>query len=228
MKLSITLVNETATMKRLRFFSIIFFTGIFISCNTSGQSKKSKDQKANIIPTAGKAVAAFASGCFWCTEHIFEEIVGVDSAVSGYSGGHKKNPTYVEVCAENTGHAETVLIFYDPKVLAYSDLLDAFFSSHDPTTLNRQGPDVGESYRSAIFYAGDEQKKQAREAVKRWTPKFKNSIVTEISPLKAFYRAEEYHQNYTVYNPGSTYIQRVSIPRFDKFKRECKLKLKTK
>jgi peptide-methionine (S)-S-oxide reductase len=215
-------------MKNLKSSFIVLLAGVFFSCNTSGQAKKSKDQKVNITPASGKAIAAFAEGCFWCSEHIFEEIAGVDSAVSGYAGGHKKNPTYEEVCAENTGHAESILVYYDPKIVSYPQLLDAFFSSHDPTTLNRQGPDVGESYRSAIFYLNEEQKQQAKEAVKRWTPKFKNSIVTEIGSLKAFYRAEEYHQNYTVYNPGSTYIQRVSIPRFEKFKRECKLKLKDK
>lgn len=204
----------------------MLLAGMFLACNTSGQSKKSKDQKVSLSPAPGKAVAAFAEGCFWCSEHIFEELAGVDSAVSGYTGGLKKNPTYEQVCAETTGHAEAILVYYNPQILSYSDLLDAFFTSHDPTTLNRQGPDVGESYRSAIFYSNEKESALAKEAIKKYTSKFKNPIVTEISPLKAFYRAEEYHQNYTVYNPSSAYIQKVSMPRFEKFKRECKLKFK--
>lgn len=199
---------------------------LFFSCTSSGQSQKSKDTEVSLKPAPGRAIAAFAEGCFWCSEHIFEGLAGVDSAVSGYAGGHKKNPTYEEVCAENTGHAETVLVYYNPQVISYKDLLDVFFTSHDPTTLNRQGPDVGPSYRSAIFYANKSEEALAKEAVKKYTPSFKNPIVTEIAPLKTFYRAEEYHQNYTEYNPSSAYIQNVSIPRFEQFKRTCKLKFK--
>ncbi|WP_423149746.1 peptide-methionine (S)-S-oxide reductase MsrA [Rubrolithibacter danxiaensis] len=214
-------------MNSLNYFLCFLISGIFISCNTSGQSKNSKkDHKVNLSATPGKAVAAFAEGCFWCSEHIFEELAGVDSAVSGYAGGTTKNPTYEQVCSETTGHAETVLVYYNPKVISYSDLLDAFFTSHDPTTLNRQGPDEGTSYRSAIFYNNEQEHELAKQAVRKWTPSFKNPIVTEIAPLKAFYRAEEYHQNYTAYNPSSPYIQNVSMPRFQKFKRECKLKMK--
>ncbi|WP_069660528.1 peptide-methionine (S)-S-oxide reductase MsrA [Arcticibacter eurypsychrophilus] len=195
-----------------------------LACNSSGQQKgtteiKVKDGKA-------KSVAAFAEGCFWCSEHIFEELAGVDSAVSGYAGGHTKNPTYEEVCTEKTGHAETVLVYFNPKVISYTQLLDAFFQSHDPTTLNQQGPDVGPSYRSAIFYTDKEQEMQATEAIKKWTPKFEKTIVTEVAPLTTFYRAEEYHQNYTSENPYNSYVRAVSLPRFDKFQRACKLKMK--
>src|SRR4051812_19702505 len=111
---------------------------VVFSCNSNGQSKK-----VNLVAPKGKAIASFAEGCFWCSEHIFEELAGVDSAVSGYAGGKTATPTYQQVCSETTGHAETVLVYYNPKVISYSQLLDAFFSSHDPTTLNRQGPDVG-------------------------------------------------------------------------------------
>ena len=197
------------------------------SCDSSGQSNsKQKDSKLAIQTSPGKAVAAFAEGCFWCSEHIYEELAGVDSAVSGYTGGRTINPTYEEVCTETTGHAEAILVYYDPKVISYKDLLDVFFLSHDPTTLNRQGPDVGTSYRSAIFYNSEQEKELAMQAVKKYTPSFKDPIVTELQPLKAFYRAEEYHQNYTEYNPSSAYIKNVSIPRFQNFKRNCKLKFK--
>lgn len=195
-----------------------------LSCNTSGQQPKQTEVK---VSTAGKkAVAAFAEGCFWCSEHIFEELDGVDSVVSGYAGGHTANPTYEEVCTEKTGHAETVLVYYNPSKITYAQLLDVFFTSHDPTTLNKQGPDEGSSYRSAIFYNSPEQQNMALEAIKKWTPAFKSLIVTEVAPLKKFYRAEEYHQNYAKENPYNSYIQNVSAPRFESFKRECKLKFK--
>jgi len=209
----------------------IFITLIFFACNSSGPSPLkffSADEVRNVSLKApeGKAIASFAEGCFWCSEHIFEEIAGVDSAVSGYAGGKTVKPTYKEVCSETTGHAETVLVYYNPKVVSYTQLLDAFFSSHDPTTLNRQGPDVGTSYRSAIFYLSPEEGELAKKAVLKWAPTFTEPIVTEIKPLTAFYRAEEYHQNYVEYNPSSGYVQNVSMPRFDLFKRTCKLTMK--
>lgn len=194
------------------------------SCQLSGQQKSAE---VHLSKNKGKqAVAAFAEGCFWCSEHIFEEIAGVDSAVSGYAGGHVANPTYEQVCTETTGHAETVLVYYRPEVVSYEQLLDAFFNSHDPTTKDRQGPDVGSSYRSAIFYQSDEEKKLAEKAIMKWTPAFKDPIVTEVAPLKKFYRAEEYHQNYAKENPDQSYIRNVSMPRFESFKKACKLKLK--
>ncbi len=211
-------------MNLIKLLPVTLLLSVILACNSSGQQKGTTAIKIDTVNT--KAVAAFAEGCFWCSEHIFEELAGVDSAVSGYAGGHTKNPTYEEVCTEKTGHAETVLVYYNPKVISYPQLLDAFFTSHDPTTLNKQGPDEGSSYRSAIFYINAEQQKAAGEAIKRWTPAFKNLIVTEVAPLKAFYRAEEYHQNYANENPYNSYIQNVSRPRFESFKRECKLKFK--
>lgn len=216
-------------MKELAKYFLVVAIFTAFSCNSSGQSKNTTDKtdrQVKLTPPAGKAIAAFAEGCFWCSEHIFEDLAGVDSAVSGYAGGHVKNPTYEQVCSEKTGHAETVLVYYNPKKITYSDLLDAFFSSHDPTTLNRQGPDVGTSYRSAIFYLNNAQKTQAQQAIHKWSASFKDPIVTTLEPLKAFYRAEEYHQNYVEYNPSSPYVQNVSMPRFQQFKRSCKLKLK--
>lgn len=212
-------------MKLLKLLPVTLLLTVVLACNSSAQ-KANETGKVKVDTTGTRAMAAFAEGCFWCSEHIFEDLEGVDSVVSGYAGGHTKNPTYEEVCTEKTGHAETVMIYYNPKVISYPQLLDVFFSSHDPTTLNRQGPDEGTSYRSAIFYLNNEQKGQATDAIKKWQPSFKNLIVTEVSPLKAFYRAEEYHQDYAKQNPYDSYIRNVSAPRFQSFKRECKLKFK--
>lgn len=205
----------------MRYLIAVALLTTFAAC--SGQEKSNA---VKLEAPKSKAMAAFASGCFWCSEHIFEEIAGVDSAVSGYAGGRTKNPTYAQVCSETTGHAETVMVYYNPQKVSYSDLLDAFFASHDPTTLNRQGPDVGTSYRSAIFYNNATEQELVRKAIMKWQPAFKKAIVTEVAPLKAFYRAEESHQNYAISNPMDAYIRGVSAPRFEAFKRACKLKLK--
>lgn len=177
---------------------------------------------------AGRAVAAFAEGCFWCSEHIFEAVVGVDSAVSGYAGGTTPNPTYELVNTETTGHAETVLVYYDPAVIDYSELTNVFFTSHDPTTPNQQGPDKGSSYRSILFYATPEEKQIAEQALEEYAASgmFKDPIVTEIKKLETFYRAEEYHQDYIEHNPHSMYVQGVSLPRYELFKRTYKGRLK--
>lgn len=214
---------NTCHMNLSNVFYILTVAFLASSCNLSGQSKTEVVKLPN---SREKEIAVFAEGCFWCSEHIFEEIAGVDSAVSGYTGGHLKNPTYEQVCSETTGHAEAIMVYYDPKKLSYSDLLDAFFTSHDPTTLNRQGPDQGTSYRSAIFYRNEEEEELIRKSIMKWSPAFKKPIVTQVAQLKEFYRAEEYHQNYASSNPGNSYIRNVSMPRFDSFKRECKLKLK--
>lgn len=176
----------------------------------------------------GKAIAAFAEGCFWCSEHIFEAVVGVDSAVSGYAGGHVPDPTYELVNTETTGHAETVLVYYDPAKVSYEELTRVFFTSHDPTTKDRQGPDVGNSYRSVLFYMTPAEKTIAEKSLKEYdnSGMFSRPIVSEISELKEFYRAEEYHQDYIEHNPGSGYVRGVSLPRFEKFKRTYKGKLK--
>jgi len=207
----------------MKYLITTLLLSTLVACTLSGQQKSNT---VKLTPPPAKAIAAFASGCFWCSEHIFEEIAGVDSAVSGYAGGRTKNPTYAQVCSETTGHAETVLVYYNPKIVSYPDLLDAFFASHDPTTLNRQGPDEGTSYRSAIFYANAKEEELARKAVMKWSPAFKKPIVTQIAPLTGFYRAEESHQNYAADNPNDRYIKGVSMPRFQSFKKACKLKLK--
>ncbi|MDI9363390.1 MAG: peptide-methionine (S)-S-oxide reductase MsrA [Flavobacterium sp.] len=196
-----------------------------------GQNSCAKAQgvyKVNLAAPKGKAIAAFAEGCFWCSPHIFDAVPGIDSAVAGYAGGHTVNPTYRDVCTETTGHAETILVYYDPKVISYNALLDVFFTSHDPTTKDQQGPDRGSSYRSVIFYQTPAEKVMAANAIAQYNKlgMFKKPIVTEVTPLTAFYRAEEYHQKFVQKNPDNGYIQNVSLPRFERFKNTYKGRLK--
>lgn len=172
--------------------------------------------------------ATFGTGCFWCTEAIFQQLEGVESVTSGYSGGYVADPTYEQVCGRETGHAECLNIIYDPSKLSYDELLNVFWQSHDPTTLNRQGNDVGPQYRSAIFFHNEEQKNIAEsykaELDKRGT--FKDPIVTEITPFTVFYPAEKYHQNYYNDNGGASYCLYVIRPKVEKFKNAFKEKLK--
>lgn len=172
--------------------------------------------------------ATFGTGCFWCTEAMYETLDGVASAVSGYEGGHVKNPTYEAVCSGSTGHAECVEVTYDPRKITYAELLEAFFRSHDPTSLNRQGADVGTQYRSVIFYHNDEQKRLAETAKAELNKSgaYGKQIVTEISPATTFYEAEAYHQNYFAQHPDQGYCAFVIAPKLDKFKKVFKEKLK--
>lgn len=210
-------------MKRLPSFLLAL---LLLSSCESPKERPGDVRKIVLAAPESRAIAAFASGCFWCTEHIFEAVAGVDSAVSGYAGGNVPDPTYELVNTETTGHAETVLVYYDPEVITYEELTKVFFLSHDPTTPNRQGPDVGSSYRSILFYRTPEEKAVAQRAIEEFQPSFAHPIVTEVSPLTAFYRAEEYHQDYIQHNPRTPYVQRVSIPRFEKFRRLYPGKLK--
>ena len=171
--------------------------------------------------------AYFAAGCFWCVEAIFESIDGVQEVVSGYSGGKEENPTYELICTGRTKHAETVKIIYDQEQVPYDTLLVAFFNSHDPSTLNSQGPDFGPQYRSVIFFKNEQEKLKAENYIKKLlAEKIFPKITTELTPLTAFYEAEIYHQDYEKNNPDNPYIQRVSIPRLTKFKTTFKGKLK--
>jgi len=154
-----------------------------------------KNEPASATPAKTETIVV-GGGCFWCTEAIFQRLDGVTKVVSGYSGGHVKNPTYEEVCSHTTGHAECIKIDFDPSKAPLSKVLDVFFLAHDPTTLNRQGNDAGPQYRSVIFYANEQQKKEAEAAKERAAKEYSDPIVTEISPLKEFYAAEGYHQNY--------------------------------
>jgi len=172
--------------------------------------------------------ATFAAGCFWCVEAVFQELKGVLSVTSGYTGGKIKNPSYREVCSGLTGHAEACQIIYDPAVISYDELLEAFWASHDPTTLNRQGADQGTQYRSAIFYH-NEQQKQLAEAYKTKLNEedaFGKPVVTEISPAAIFYKAEDYHQNYFSENGDAPYCSYVIAPKLEKFRKVFKDKLK--
>lgn len=165
-------------------------------------------------------LATFAGGCFWCIEAVFDELAGVESVESGYAGGQKRNPTYEEVCTGLTGHAEVIQIAFDPDVISYADLLAVFFTVHDPTTLNRQGPDVGPQYRSAIFYHSDEQKKTAEEMIARIDAKraFDAPIVTEVAEFTKFYPAEDYHQEYFANNPNNAYCRINTTPKLKKLR----------
>jgi peptide-methionine (S)-S-oxide reductase len=177
----------------------------------------------------GKETATLAGGCFWCLEAVYERLRGVVSITSGYMGGEREHPTYEEVCSGTTGHAEVVQVCYDPAVVTYRDLLEVFFTIHDPTTLNRQGNDVGTQYRSAIFYHDTGQKRVAEElvaalgAARLWT----DPIVTEITPAAVFYPAETYHHRYFAGNPGEPYCRIVIAPKLAKFRSRFPQKLKT-
>jgi peptide-methionine (S)-S-oxide reductase len=160
--------------------------------------------------------ATFGGGCFWCVEAVFERVDGVKSVISGYAGGNTKDPSYEEVCSGRTGHAEVVRVEYDPKKVSYERLLDLFWKSHDPTTLNRQGGDVGTQYRSTILYEDDDQRQVAENSKKKAAAQFKDPIVTEIAPLKEFYAAEDYHQDYFAKNPNAGYCTLVIRPKLQK------------
>jgi peptide-methionine (S)-S-oxide reductase len=165
--------------------------------------------------------ATLAGGCFWCLEAVYDEIKGVHSVESGYAGGHMDNPTYRAVCNGDTGHAEVIQVHFDPNVVSYRDLLNVFFAIHDPTTLNRQGADVGTQYRSAIFYHDDEQKRIAEELIKELNTQeiWDRPIVTQVEKLDKFYMAEDYHQEYFARNPYQPYCMAVVAPKVSKFRK---------
>lgn len=215
-------------MKLITLFFIALFAIIFACCSFTNKGQKPivKQTKDKIMST-NFDTAVFGSGCFWCTEAIFEELKGVQSVEAGYSGGTVSNPTYQEVCTGNTGHAEVARILFDPNVISYSDLLEVFWTTHDPTTLNRQGADVGEQYRSVIFYLNDSQKVAAETSKKEVAPQiWDDPIVTAIEPLKNFYIAEDYHQEYYNNNKEQSYCKFVINPKLEKFRKKFKDKLK--
>lgn len=178
----------------------------------------------------GFETATLGAGCFWCVEAVFDDLEGVEDVVSGYSGGHTENPTYKEVCSETTGHAEVTQIKFDANVLSYADLLRVFFAVHDPTTLNRQGNDIGSSYRSAIFFHSDEQKQDAHEIIDEVTNEgiYDNPIVTEVTAFDKFWPAEDYHQEYFANNPSQPYCVGVVAPKVAKFRQKFVSRLKRK
>jgi peptide-methionine (S)-S-oxide reductase len=173
-------------------------------------------------------VATLAGGCFWCIEVIYDELTGVSDVMSGYVGGKTANPTYRDVCSGSTGHAEVIQVTFDPKVVSYREILDVFFTVHDPTTLNRQGNDVGTQYRSAVFYHSEEQRRIATETIAEFNREkiWDRPIVTEVTAAQTFYPAEDYHQQYYVNNPGQGYCQIIIAPKVAKFRQKFLSKLK--
>lgn len=204
-------------MKKNVYIIITFFVFILL-CNCKSQEMNNSEYK----------VATFGAGCFWCVEAIFSKLEGVEEVTSGYSGGHQENPSYEEVCSGSTGHAEVCQIKFNPDVISYKDLLEVFWKTHDPTTLNRQGNDIGTQYRSVIFYHNDEQK----ELAESYKDKLNNEqiwdkpIVTIIEPFSTIYIAEGYHQDYYSSNPNKPYCSLVITPKVEKFKKIFSDKLK--
>jgi peptide-methionine (S)-S-oxide reductase len=213
-------------MKSILIFSLLCAT--LLSCSAdephSIPSKKGKQMNTN----AQLDTATFGAGCFWCVEAVFQNLEGVQSVKSGYAGGTMVNPSYKQVCTGTTGHAEVCQIIYNPQKVSYETLLEAFWGTHDPTTLNRQGNDIGTQYRSAIFYHTEAQKQIAEEYKSQLDKSgtWKSPIVTEITKLTMFYPAEDYHQNYFNENGEQSYCQFVIRPKVEKFKKQFKNKLK--
>lgn len=209
---------------------ILLLTILAISCTAKNKKHESQAFKEPIKMniTDNREVATFAGGCFWCTEAIFTDLKGVEKVVSGYIGGTVKNPSYREVCEGNTGHAEAIQITFNPSEIAYEDLLEVFFGTHDPTTLNRQGADVGTQYRSEIFYHSAEQKEKAEKYIAYIEKEklYNNPIVTAISSASIFYEAEDYHQDYYAQNASQGYCQMVIAPKLEKLRKYYKSKLK--
>jgi peptide-methionine (S)-S-oxide reductase len=216
--------------RTLYLFTFIVSTFVFISCNgqekgTSNINTKSKSDK---MENMNLEVATLGAGCFWCIEAVFQELKGVEKVESGYMGGHTVNPTYKAICTGTTGHAEVAKVTYDPEVISFTEILEVFFTVHDPTTLNRQGADAGTQYRSAIFYHTESQKKTASEVKSALDASgaWYQPIVTEINEASKFYIAEDYHQNYNENNPNQGYCVAVVRPKLEKFRKVFKDKLK--
>ncbi|HSI71389.1 MAG TPA: peptide-methionine (S)-S-oxide reductase MsrA [Gillisia sp.] len=209
-------------MKSLFLLTISFF---FLSCGNGNTQTVTRDEIANAEPVEvplenGLAKAYFASGCFWCVEAVYESIKGVEESISGYSGGHTENPTYRSSNTGTTGHAEAVEIIYDPEVVSFRTLVEVYFGSQDPTQVNGQGPDIGSQYRSIVFFQNEEQKKIIEEVKNEVANDYQKPIAAEVLPFQKFWIAEDYHQDYEKLNPNNPYIQKVSIPRLNRFKQK--------
>lgn len=205
-------------------YKLLILLFILISC----EAKENKEEQKMDLDLSKYEQATLGAGCFWCVEAVFQRLEGVVHVESGYSGGHVVNPTYEEVCGKKTGHAEVARVYFDSKITSFSEILEVFFKTHDPTTLNRQGNDIGPQYRSAIFYHNDEQKNIAEEIKKELADQkiWDDPIVTEISPLTNYYKAENYHQNYYNQNKQQGYCSFVITPKIEKFEKIFKDKLK--
>ncbi|NID12308.1 peptide-methionine (S)-S-oxide reductase MsrA [Fibrivirga algicola] len=211
----------------MKFIHSLFFSLLLTA--SAVQAQRDETAPATLPKLkAGEAVATFAGGCFWAQEEGFDQLRGVRDVISGYSGGNVPNPTYQQVGTDQTGHAESVQVYYDPKVISYAELLTAFFAGHDPTTLNRQGPDRGRDYRSVAFYRTAAEKQAILAAIQRVnaSKQYPNPVVTEVVPFSVFYPAEMYHQNYCKLHPDQSYIQSVSLPKVEKLRHAMQGKLK--
>ncbi|MCX2739292.1 peptide-methionine (S)-S-oxide reductase MsrA [Pontibacter anaerobius] len=217
------------TKSILPFLSILF---CFIACSEATNADRfqltASDVQVQQEDTAGLPSGVFAGGCFWCTEAYFERLQGVKAVISGYSGGSQKEPTYKQVSAGKTDHAEAVQVYYDPQQITYQELVEVFFATHDPTTLNRQGPDYGKQYRSIVFYKNAKEKKLVEDYIGHLNEAgtYKNKIVTYVQPFKEFWPAEEYHQDYYRRNPQDPYVMSVAKPKVRKFEDNYRDKLK--
>lgn len=203
----------------MKKFFLFLTSFLLLSCN--GQETKTQPIKSKKMENKNLEYATFGGGCFWCVEACFDMLKGVESVTSGYSGGHKENPTYEEVCSGETGHAEVVQIAFYPKVISFSQLLETFWFLHDPTQLNRQGNDIGTQYRSVIFYHSEKQKEEAQISLENSekSGKWNGKYVTQIVPFEKFWSAETYHQNYYDINPNQPYCSAVVGPKVAKFKK---------
>lgn len=215
-------------MKKIILFASFFLSFAVLSCKSEVKQNfdHSEEEEINMNNKTKKAV--FGGGCFWCVEAVFQQIEGVEAAINGYAGGRKEDPAYDEVCSGTTGHAEVVQVSYDPEKVSFEELLEIFFKTHDPTTMNRQGADVGTQYRSVIFYYDDKQKQEADKWIDiiNKSDIYDNDVVTEVSPLEKFYPAEEVHQNYYQNNPNQPYCSVVIGPKINKLEKLFKEKLK--
>lgn len=211
-----------------KFIAILLITHLSFACNTSHKKPdQDKLEKYNKL-TQKHDVAYFASGCFWCVEAIYENVKGVKEVISGYSGGHTKNPTYEESNTGRTGHAEAVKVIYDAEVVSFATLVDVYFASQNVTQVNGQGPDRGSQYRSIIFYQNEEEKQIIDKKIKALQPKYEKPIAAEVKAFDKFWIAEEYHQDYKTKHPNNSYIQNVSNPRYERFKAKMPEVLKGK
>jgi len=213
----------------MKYLSILISSILLAACSGGQQAQGQLQQSQFTVEPAAISeseaqnldTATFAGGCFWCTEAVFERVKGVKSAVSGYAGGDEPNPTYQEVAAGKTNYAESIQIYFNPEQVSYQELVEVFFGTHDPTQLNRQGPDIGKQYRSEVFYHDQEQQRIVGNYMEQLAQsgKYDEPIVTKLSPLEKFYVAEDYHQNYYEYNPNDRYIVNVAKPKIEKFKK---------
>lgn len=208
---------------------LFLFLNIFIMNSCKSETNKVLFEKETVCKENTKLdTATFGAGCFWCVEAVFQQLKGVEKTISGYSGGTIKNPSYKEVCTGTTGHAEVIQVIYNPQIVSFKDLLEVFWQTHDPTTLNRQGADAGTQYRSVIFYHNNEQKELAETFKNKLNQEgaFNSPIITEINAFNNFYPAEDYHQNYYLQNGDQPYCQFVIAPKMEKFKKVFSSKIK--